>query len=241
MFPRMSRLTLKRCKLDNEVMNIVLIPGLFGDVNEPLLRNAKKFFKRKGYTVSELDPYDKNKSATVSIADFLENMHKCFVDLVSQGCAVTPIGHSFGALLLLLYLQKEKKPVHFEQVILWDPALIPVPESSIHAIFETHKGQYYLKDESGNIRIAKVFYDEITSGSVGTMKMLQKHQASIYFAEQGAYVHTYATYKKLVPKNVVFFVIKDADHIFSSKAVQNELFSQTLASLALKKTVPDTL
>lgn len=216
---------------------LTLIPGLFGDADELLMKKAESFFLSKGYSVLILNPYNKFDSVNVTFDQMLKTIKDTFNDLFYQHYKIIPIGHSFGALLVLLFLKKEKTHEYFNRYVMWDPTLLPVPKGAADEIFDFQNNQIFLKQEGGDVLINETFFNELTNTVVDKLDLPPSQYASVIFAEKGAHNHYYRDYKKMMPKNTKFVVVDNADHVFSGEKNQRDLFEKTLSFLENQKEI----
>src|SRR5680860_653782 len=103
---------------------ICIFSGLCGGANEPLVRDAVAFF-----TAKEFDVYifsycsSKNRNLEhLSFASFLKRFDQQYKRIEKHHPKVHFIGHSFGALLFVLFM-RENISKKMGKLIIWDPAL----------------------------------------------------------------------------------------------------------------------
>lgn len=210
---------------------IVFIPGLFNEADEPLFVNAESFFKEKGYAVHTINPYNKTTSDAVTLDFLLDTLENTIDDLLQNGNTLYFVGHSFGALLILLLQQERSRQNDLHNLVLWDPSFLPVPADVKDDFFTFENNAIYIKDDEDDIAINNTFFNELTNTTIDDFSHSDSQYIGIFFAAQGSQDYFFEKYKKIMPRNTEFVTIAGADHIFSKNEHQAKLFEGTLSFL----------
>ena len=141
------------------------------------------------------------------------------------------IGHSFGAVISILFLEKYPKYALNTKLILWDPSILSqiAPWIKGYFRFDSHTKKYYGKGGGKKIAININFYNDLLSAkdSPDIFQSL-KHKACIIGAEKGAKENAKEYFKVLRDKKGFrFHTIRATGHLFGTKKAQKELFDTT--------------
>ncbi|MCX6701693.1 MAG: hypothetical protein NTX96_00670 [Candidatus Zambryskibacteria bacterium] len=222
---------------------VIFSSGLSGSKELPLFKNASKKFLKDGFSIlrfnfcrdndDKLQKIDTLKPEELSLSVYIAEL-KNIMDVFSKKYPnIVLIGHSFGAVVFILFLDKYKKYKKNTKLILWDPTLLPWKKKIMEMdfLFNTKKQLYYGKNT--NEVMNKTFYNECIhiKNTTNTLKMLNK-EVCIIAAENGASKDAKKYYSKIKnKKNSKLFIIKKTGHRFDEEKAQKELFDRTIEFL----------
>ena len=146
------------------------------------------------------------------------------------------VGHSFGAVVSILFLDKYKKYRKTTELVLWDPTLLPWKKKAMEMgfLFNPKRGLYYGRNTKEIMN--ETFYKECTSikNTAITLRALNK-SVCIIAAEHGGGQDARKYFLKIKNRrNSKLFIIKNTGHCFESKKAQKELFDRTIKFLNIK-------
>jgi len=192
---------------------IILVHGLGDNKDNEFFQNATNFFCVKNYNIFKFNLYGRNKFSRkitqTPLSTQIKDLGVIIKHFKNDYKNIHLIGHSLGGYLVLA--TKEDK--YIKNKILWDPSMEP---SQI--LFPKNYNQ-------------KVKKDLLKVPTIKDLLANSNKSLNLIFAEKGAFRITPQTYIKYLPKKKKIYLIKKADHIFSKKKDQLELFSTTLKLL----------
>jgi alpha/beta superfamily hydrolase len=209
----------------------IFMSGFSGSKNLPLFKTTSDQFFKKDFSVVRFNfcnddgdsdpkidaPEIKDMSFSVYIAEL-----KNIIDKLGGGYSrITLIGHSFGAVISILFLAKYKKYTNNIDLVLWDPTLLP---------WDKKGAEEDLKN--GEIEVNTTFLQELTSiDSVNIFGLLNKN-ICIIAAENTTDEDAENYFLKTPNKNLSeLHIIKEANHFFDGEEVQRQLIAKTLGFL----------
>ena len=221
---------------------VIFLSGFSGSQHLPLFKSAAQIFFKNGFSTLRFnfcnDSDDTHKeilsikmqelSFQIYIAE-MKNIIDTFSDKYSN---IVIVGHSFGTVIALLFLNKFKKK---DNLVLWEPTLLPWKKEWMEEdfIFNDRKKLYIGKEKDEILN--KTFYKElIRVDTVSLLKSLSQ-KTCIIAVEKSADKDAKKYFSKL--KNKKFselLIIKKSNHLFSGKHVQKILFKKTLDFLEIK-------
>lgn len=222
---------------------VVFLSGFSGGMGFSLFKNASVNFFKNRFSTVELNFCNDNDVKHQKIdAPTLEQMSfsvyitelKNILDFFGKKYSkVVLIGHSFGAVVSILFLSKYKKYAKNTELVLWEPSLLPWKKEWMEQdfIFDAKKRLYIGKN--GREVMNKLFYREcIDIKNTANLLQLLKKRACIITAENGAHKDAKKYFSKVQgEKSSKFFIIKGTGHLFEGRKAQKELFEKTIAFL----------
>ena len=218
---------------------VVFLSGFSGSKDLTLFKKAtQEFFKHKfdtlavDFCVDNDDAHPKKNALKLEDISFLIYIRelKNIIDIYSKKYSrIVFVGHSFGAIVAMLFLVKNKGYAKNTELVLWEPSLLPWNKKEMEKdfVFDNKKKLFY--EKKTNIVINKVFYKELASKrSLDTFKVLNK-RACIVAAEGSADKDAERYFLKIRnKKSSKLIIIKNTDHFFNGKKAQAELFKKTI-------------
>ena len=225
---------------------VVFLSGFSGSKELPLFKKASKEFLHNNFSTLRLnfcrdhdDKYQKNgtlKPEDLSLSVYISELKNIIDTLGKDYLNIILVGHSFGAVISILFLDKYKKYRKNTELILWDPTLLPWKKKTMKTdfLFNPKRGLYYGRKTKEIMN--KVFYKECLSikNTAITLRALNKG-VCIIAAEHGGGQDARKYFLKINDrKNSKLFIIKNTGHCFESKKAQKELFDRTIKFLNIK-------
>lgn len=222
---------------------VVFLSGFSGGIGSPLLKNASDFFLKKGFSVIEFNfcngyndkhrRVDAIKTEDMSLSVYVAEFKNIVDSFGKEYSRIVFVGHSFGAVVSILFLSKHRKYIKNTELVLWDPSLLPWKKEwmEMDFVFDVEKKLYFGKNEKEVINM--LFYRECTSikNTTKTLQLLNE-KVCIIAAEKGACKDAKRYFSKIhQKKSSVFSVINGAGHLFVGKRIQKELFDKTIGFL----------
>lgn len=223
---------------------VLFLSGLSGEKDTALFKMAEKEFYKMGFSVLRTNLCNSNEKKTQKTdALALEIMNlsiyamelKNLLDYIGGGrySKFIFVGHSFGAPILITFLNKYKKYAQRTRLVLWDPSILPFKKKLMDEafVFERER-KVYIEKRKKDVCIFNVrFYKELSEAmdTVEILKGLSK-KVCVISAGNGVGKDAKKYIAKLNPLNKresVFTIIKKANHMFDGKRVQKKLFEET--------------
>ena len=229
-------------KTKNSTTLIVFLSGLSGNDASDLTRNASDVFVESGFDTLKLnfcnDDNKKNRKAgaleiyEMSLSLYVAELKNILDTVAKTYVSIIFVAHSFGAPIAISFLNKYPKYKTEIHLTLWDPSLLPWGKEVVQEVFAFNptKKLFYQKETENPLVINKTFYTELL-GTKNTAHLLRGlgRNVIIIAAEKGAQSDARSYFSKISNKKASrFFVIKRADHLFTTKRAQKELLSRTL-------------
>ena len=226
-----------RCENADEV--VVFLTWFSGGGDTSLLISAsKKFFLARKSTF-RFNFYG-TESSSLKLKDVDFNLYllslKQIVDYFSENNKkIVLVGHSFGAIISILFLKKYPEYKKNTKLVLWDPAILPFTKEMVDNLFIFNKVKklYCMKTGKTNnlkIEINEKMYKDLymTENTVDVFSSLNI-DACIVGAEKGAYKNAEEYFSKTIHKKTAkFFIINKTGHLFGNRLAKKELFSKTI-------------
>jgi len=207
----------------------------------PLFINATEIFRKSGFDTLRINlcNEDIQKRNALDIKDLdlsfysselknvIEKLPKKYLEFIF-------VGHSFGAIMSILFLFNNKKYLKNTKLVLWDQSRLPWSKKAMDKIFAIDS-EKTLKNQGNKIAINGKFYKELGSvDSVGIFHSLHKN-ACIVTAEGSTDTDAKKYYRATPDKaKSKYYVLKKTNHLFSGKKAQKELFEKTLKFIKYK-------
>ncbi|MFA5933702.1 MAG: alpha/beta hydrolase [Candidatus Paceibacterota bacterium] len=227
--------------LENKKANtlVIFLSGFSGSRELPLFKDASAIFLKNNFSTLKFnfcgDSDDKKQEfdalnlEEMSFSVYIEELKNIVDFFDSKYSRIVLIGHSFGAVVSILFLHKYKKYKKNTSLVLWDPSLLPwKKEWMLEDFILTADKKNYCEKVSGSI-INKVFYKElITINTVNVFSSLNK-KTCIIAAKNSADKDAKKYFSKIKNKKTSeLFIIKNTDHFFKGKKAKKELFEKTM-------------
>lgn len=209
-----------KCKSDERI--IIFLSGFSGSTELPLFKKVAARFLSREFSILRVN-FCNDEDDTVKRNDALNTKDLSFF-LYEQELEniikrlkykkIVIVGHSFGAIIGMLFLKKYPKYKKITQLVFWDPTLLPWEEK-------------YLPKKITKI-FSKEFISDLTkTDSSAIFKKINK-KTCIISAKNSADTDS-KKYAKGIPANISpdLFVIKNTNHFFSSKKAQEQLVEIT--------------
>ena len=189
----------------------VFMSGLDGDMESPLLKKASKEFSKRGYSTIRFNFFT-NEMKKFSFKVYLQTLRELLMSLKYQRYVF--VGHSFGAIISILFLNKFKSYKNKSELIIWEPSLLPWKKEGLEDDFPGLNKTF--TRELTTINTAKIF------------KSLKKKSCLIASSDSsGSYIRKYGE----------AFIIKKGGHLLLDPKVQKQLFAQTFDFLKTKASI----
>ncbi len=215
---------------------MIFLSGFSGSSQLPLFAQASREFSKNNFGTLRLnfcsDPDDSaTQRNTLKLEDmtfslYITELKNIINQLPRKYSKIVFIGHSFGAIISILFLNKYKGFLKNSQLILWEPSLLPWKIEWMEQDFLYNSKKALYIDKNNGDRINKTFYKElVTIDSVIIFQLLG--QKTYIIAAKGS---ADKDAKKYISKNTQgskAFIIKNTDHCFKGKDAKKELFLKT--------------
>ncbi len=200
---------------------VILLSGLTGSKNLPLFKTATAYFLKNNLSVLRLDLCQDKDLKQMTLKLYAEKLREVFKNFDKKYPQIILIGHSFGAIMAIVFLNTYKKYLKKTKLILWEPTLLPWKKEWMEEDFVFNEKTGYYHGKQAKEVINKTFYNECVK--TDSLKMLRSLSTEVptIAAKNSADKDS----KKYNPKAVI---IDRTDHLFSNKKAQKQLFDQTL-------------
>jgi predicted alpha/beta-fold hydrolase len=225
---------------------VVLLSGFSGSAELPLFKKISLNFYQKGFSTLRLsfcndeDNIDNKTDAfeiwEMSFSVYITELKNIFDSIGKKYSTIVLVGHSFGAPISIMFLNKHKKYASKTKLVLWDPSLLPYQKRLMDKafVFDPIKKLYFEKGSKNLCIFNKKFYKEL-SETQSTAEILGKlnHDACIVGAGKGAGKDAKKYFAKIQnKKSSALSIIKGANHMFYGKRIQKELLDKTIKFLS---------
>ncbi len=226
--------------LENNKTNtlVVFLSGFSGSGGMPLFKNASMYFYKKGFSTLRFNFCNDNESISrkdavkpgeMKLAIYPAELKTIFDTLGKKYLKIILVGHSFGAVVSVLFLAKYKKYRKNIELILWEPSLLPWKREWMEEDFYFDKEKILYRSRYSKEIMNKAFYNEcinikstaVTFRSLGMKAFIA---ATTKIGRKNAREY----FSKLSNKKGSELVFIDkAGHSFEEKKHQKELFDET--------------
>lgn len=218
----------------------VFISGLSGSRELPLFKTASTKFLKNGFSTLRFnfcnDSDDKHKKVDalnleeLSFSVYVTELKNILDSVGKKYSRIVLVGHSFGAPIAILFLNKYKKYANNTELVLWEPTLLPWKKEWMEEdfVFDRNKKLFFGKHTKETLN--KVFYREcINVESTDKVLRLLNCKACIIAAKDSADKDA-RKYFSMVHKNKtsLLHIIEKTDHYFKGVKAQKELFKRTI-------------
>jgi len=210
---------------------MILMSGFDGGMNSPLIINSTLFFNKLKNNTFRFNFCDKNKGLRLSdltFSNYILELKNIIDYFYKKHEKISLIGHSFGAVLAIMFLNKYKSYSRKIDLILWEPTMLPWKRKWMEEdyIFDSKINLYHNKYQKEIIN--KKLYEECVK--TDTRKLISNINlpVCIIVAKNSADMDARKYFLKLKNKKMSQLVIVDnTDHSFSDKKSQKFLFNST--------------
>jgi predicted alpha/beta-fold hydrolase len=219
-------------KNKNANITVIFLSGFSGSKEFPLFKRASNIFLKNGFNVVRLnfcsdsgDSYKKNNVLKLEEMSFLvyTTELKNIIDIFNKKCSkIALVGHSFGAIISIMFLNKYRKYLKNTELVLWDPSLLPWKKKLLDQEFDHSSGFYHRK--GGNELLNKTFYEECATTNIIKIFHSLNKKAYVIAAKNSAD-------KDALRYDFKPMIIKNTNHFFDGEKAQKELFGKTVSFL----------
>ncbi len=218
---------------------VVLMSGFSGGLYLPLFIQATKFFSKVGLDVlrvnfcidedDEIKPEDAFSVENMSFSFYQTTLKNVLDRLSGKYSKIILVGHSFGAIISISFLEKYQEYRNRCEIVFWDQSHLPWDKKEMANDFMFDDNKKLFIEKETNLALDCEFYNELTSfNSLETFASLGKN-ACIIAAENSANIDAQKYWDDISDKKTsVFKVIKNTNHFFEGSKSQQELFDITL-------------
>ncbi len=235
--------SLKKVKNSNTLM--VFMTGLSGGMTFPLFQNAEEYFSQLQYSVlrfnfcreenDERHPKNEIELNKYHFNLYTTELHNLLEKVPAKFDKIVFMGHSFGAIITLLFLEKFPKYKKVSRCVFWEPSNLPWSKKVMKNVYDFDEDTGLYKDRESAESINPTFFKEVTT--VNSINLFKKIwiDACIICASgsQDKFGKKYFSNTKNKSKSL-YHVIENTDHSFGGNKVQNELFKVTQKWLMMK-------
>lgn len=219
---------------------LVIMSGISGGKESFLIRKSLQFFRKYNLDILCInfckdDLFDKSdcpRMHELTFPLYIEGLRRCIESSNKKYRDTIFIGHSFSAIILILFLKKYSSLLRCSKLILWDPSIPSQINSSIkdNFIFDKVKNIYKTKDVKYKFlpKLSKKFVEDLEKNTdIGdTLRTLDVVVLSVG-AEKGAKDNA-IYYSNSVKGEKLFKIIKNTGHMFGANVAKKELFNSTI-------------
>jgi len=210
---------------------LVLMSGFDGGMDSSLIANSALSFNSFKNNTFRFNFCDKNKGLRLSdltFSNYILELKNIIDYFYKKHEKIILIGHSFGAVLAIMFLNKYKSYSRKIDLILWEPTMLPWKRRWMEEdyIFDSKTNLYYNKYQKEIIN--KKLYEECVK--IDTKKLISSINlpVCIIVAKGSADTDAKKYFLKLKNKKKnQLIIINNTDHSFSDKKSQKILFNST--------------
>ena len=224
---------------------VIFLSSFSGSRYLPLFNNSCKFFYMNGFSTVKLnfcnesdDKIQKPKAINfenMSLSVYTTELKNIIDYFDKKYSEVILVGHSFGAIVSILFLDKYKKYRKNTKLVLWEPSLLPWKKKWMEKDFYYNGDEKLYREKRTGEFINKTFYKEcVTTDSLKLFKLLNMKVYIIAvknLAEKNAKKYFSKIRNKVDSK---IFIMQKTGHSFEDIKSQKILFGKTLSFLNQK-------
>ncbi len=218
---------------------IIFMSGFSGSREYPLFKASSKFFFNKDFSVITFNfcnegngsgQKDVIRPEEMKFPIYKEELKNVIDSFGKRYSRLILVGHSFGAVVSILFLNKYRKYLENAELILWEPSLLPWKKEWMKADFYLDKNKKIYHAKHSEEVMNRNFYQECIKieNTAKTFRSLRKAACIIAvknFAEKNAKKY----FTKIANKNKSkFLIMRGTEHSFKGKKYQTKLFNETL-------------
>ncbi len=215
---------------------VIFLSGLSGDSKLSLFTKAARFFFKNGFSTLRINicANDKNvaqkslKQSGITFSTYAVEIENVINYYSSKYNDFVIIGHSFGAIIAILFLNKYKKYSKKINIVFWDPSLLPWSKKSLEKDFIYNSSQKIYRDKHSGVFINSQYYNQCVkiNNTAEIFGLLNKNACIITTSEGKKDAKKY--FSRLKKKNSKLYTLVSTDHLFSDQKSQKILFQKTL-------------
>ncbi len=225
----------------NNKILVIFLSGFSGSKNLPLFKNISQEFLKNGFSTFRfnfcLDEDDsKNKKGDeLELKDLTFSVYvselKNIVDfLSSKYLNIVLVGHSFGAVISILFLSQHQEYLKNISLVLWEPTLLPWKREWMEEDFSLNKQNGFYISKINQEIINQEFYEETINinNTANTLGGLDK--GICIMAARGSADHDSEEYFSNIKdkKSSKLYIIDNTNHYFDGEKVQLDVFKKTI-------------
>lgn len=219
---------------------VVFMSGFSGGLNFPLFKNASAEFYKHGFSALEFNfcndsEHKKPKNDTLSLEDmsfvvYAAEIRNILDSFGKRYPKIVLVGHSFGSVLAILFLNKYKKYAKNIRLVLWEPTLLPWKKKWMEEDFVFDKDKKVYKGKYTKEVINTLFYNQcIRAKDTAEILHSLNRSACIVSAQGSADKDARHLFSKIRQKKFsLLSVVEKTNHLFDGKNAQKELFKITI-------------
>lgn len=216
---------------------IIIMSGYTGSENFRLNTRTAKYFYKQDFSVLRFNFCNERKNIhridALQLAEVDFNIYKIelknIIDHFDQHYSqIILIGHSFGAVVSILFLEKFKNYRKKIKLILWDQSLLPWSQQIMEDEFTLDKKNKIYTEKGTGLKLNVKFYRSLIK--TDTLKIFSQLEipTCIIAAEHSGDSDAKKYFAKIKNKNgSEIHIIKNTGHLFEEQKAQTQLFSIT--------------
>jgi alpha/beta superfamily hydrolase len=217
----------------------IFLSGFSGSKNLPLFDKAPNLFSKEGFDVLKLnfcnDSDDKKQEVDafniedMSFSVYTNELKNVIDSLNKKYSKIIFVGHSFGAVISIIFLAKNKRYISKSDLVLWEQSHLPWNKKEMDNDFIFDKSRKLFVEKGTGLSLNKIFYKELVT--VDTLKIFEslKKRVCIIASEGSADKDAKKYFLKIRNKKTSkFYIIKNSDHFFKGLKNQKEVFERTI-------------
>lgn len=220
---------------------VVFMSGFSGSADFNLFKKASESFLRKGFDSLRFDFFSKHTKAfkpqDMSFDLYVSELRNIVDHLKKDYSKTVLIGHSFGTIISILFLNKYRKYSKNTGLIFWEPTLLPWKEKYMKEDFVFDKDKkLYMSKNSDEIMNEKFYQECIKTKGTDTIFGALNTSTLIIAARDSADKDAKKYFSKIKDKqNSKLYILDNTNHFFDGIETQKELFKKTISYLGANK------
>ncbi|MCR4328928.1 MAG: alpha/beta hydrolase [Candidatus Roizmanbacteria bacterium] len=206
---------------------VIFLSGLTGSRDLPLLKTASTYFCKNNLSTLRVNLCTMATLKDMTFKIYAERLRDVFVHFDKKYPKIILVGHSFGAIIAIIFLSVYPKYLKKTELIFWDPSLLPWEREWMEEDFSLNKKTGLYRDIHTKEIINKTFYEACIKTDSAVLSHSLPIKPFVVAAENSADKDA----KKYSSKVVV---LGSTDHCFSDKKAQKRLFEESIDFLRKK-------